>query len=329
MWSRRVSPISSKRPVRLGDAAPAPPSPLRGGKEGGGSGLSAMPIRPVHFPPLLQLGRRTLRRGATLLAALALLIAPALAQPIPYHADPDAREILPNLQPVPAIRFLTSADFPPFNFRDDAGELIGFNIDLARRICIEVNVACTIQAWPWEQAATALADSQGDALIAGLAMTPDNGEVFDFSSVYLALPGRFVTRADAIGRFNPLSLAGQRVAVRAGSAHEDFLARYLPAAEIAGFGDEIAALEAVRTGTAEAFFGDAMRASFWLNENLACCGFAGEAYFRPQLFGEGMAIAVPAGNDSVRHAIDWALVRLKQNGTLDELYLRWFPVGFY
>lgn len=261
--------------------------------------------------------------------ALALLAAPACAQPLPYHADPDAREILPGAVLVPAIRFLTTADFPPFNFRDGEGELIGFNIDLARRICTEVNVACTIQAWPWDQAANALADSQGDALIAGLAMTPDNGERFDFSATYLALPGRFVAQREAAAGFNPGALAGRQVAVRAGGSHERFLERYLPAAARLGFDSEIAALEAVRDGTADFYFGDAMRAAFWLNDAPGCCAFAGEAYFRPHLFGEGLTIAVPAGSDPVRHAIDWALVRLKENGTLDELYLRWFPVGFY
>ncbi len=257
------------------------------------------------------------------------LTTPALAQPLPYHSDPDAREILPNLQPVPAIRFLTTADFPPFNFRDPNGDLVGFNIDLARRICAEVNVACTIQAWPWDQAANALADNQGDALIAGLAMSDDNGALYDFSATYLALPGRFVARAENIANFRQDALSGQRIAVRSGSAHADFLTRYLPDSEQIGFDDELAALEALKSGTVDLYFGDAMRASFWLNDNLGCCGFAGDAYFRPQLFGEGLAIAMPAGNDPVRHAIDWALVRLKQNGTLDELYLRWFPIGFY
>lgn len=260
---------------------------------------------------------------------LALLATPAFAQALPYHADPSAREILPSTTPIPAIRFLTTADFPPFNFRDAGGELIGFNIDLAKRICTEVNVACTIQAWPWEQAASALSDSQGDALIAGLAMTTENGALFDFSSTYLALPGRFVTRAPDIGVFDPHSLAGKTVAVRSGSTHEAFLVRYLPDVSLARFGSEIAALDSVKAGTADVFFGDAMRASFWLNENLDCCGFAGQPYFRPDLFGEGLAVAVPAGQDAVRHAIDWALVRLKDNGALDELYLRWFPVGFY
>ncbi len=263
------------------------------------------------------------------LAALALLVAPASAQLLPYHSDPSAREILPDADAVAAIRFLTTDDFPPFNFRDAGGELIGFNVDLAKRICAEVDVACTIQAWPWDQVANALEDSQGDALIAGLAMTEENGARFDWSSIYLALPGRFVTRAADIGVFDPSALAGKAVAVREGSTHDTFMTRYLPDAALSRFDSEIEALQAVADGKADAFFGDAMRASFWLNENLQCCGFAGDAYFRPNLFGEGLAVAVPAGQDAVRHAIDWALVRLKDNGVLDELYLRWFPVGFY
>jgi polar amino acid transport system substrate-binding protein len=258
-----------------------------------------------------------------------LMAAPAFAQALPYHADPSAREISPTLSPVPAIRFLTTADFPPFNFRDAGGELIGFNVDLARRICTEVNVACTIQAWPWEQAADALSDSQGDALIAGLDMSPENGARFDFSAVYMALPGRFVTRLPDVEGFSADALAGKTVAVRTGSAHEAFMKRYLPSARLAGFATELDGLKAVQDNAADAFFGDGMRSSFWLNENLDCCGFAGEPYFRPALFGEGLSIAVPAGNDPIRHAIDWALIKLKDNGTLDELYLRWFPVGFY
>ena len=267
-----------------------------------------------------------------LIIALLMLCASAIAAPaqtLPYHADPSAREILPSLGPVPAIRFLTTADFPPFNFRDASGELIGFNIDLARRICAEANVACTMQAWPWEQVADALIDNQGDAMIAGIELSPDNGDKFDFSAVYLALPGRFVTRSGDIAGFSVAGLRSKTVAVRTGSHHEQFLKRYLPGVSISGFASETEALDAVQANAADAFFGDAMRASFWLNQNLSCCGFAGEPYFRPDLFGEGLAVAVPAGHDAVRQLIDWALIKLKNDGSLDELYLRWFPVGFY
>lgn len=252
----------------------------------------------------------------------------AFAQALPYHADPSAREISPNLAAVPAIRFLTTADFPPFNFRDGQGELIGFNIDLARRICSEINVACTVQAWPWEQAPDALIDNQGDALIAGLELSANNGAKFDFSGVYLRLPGRFVVRTEDAAGFDAQKLSGKTIAVRSGSSHAKFVARYLPGAKVVPFETELAALAAVKAHKADVYFGDGMRASFWLNDN-SDCSFAGQPYFRTDLFGEGLSIAVPAGHDAVRQAIDSALAKLKQNGALDELYLRWFPVGFY
>lgn len=254
---------------------------------------------------------------------------PALGQGVPYHIDPSARDILPDVSAVPAIRFLTTADFPPFNYRDGSGNLIGYNVDLARAICGELKIACTIQAWPWDQVTEALAGNQGDALLAGLAITPENGEKFDFSGIYMMLPGRFVTRLDGVEGFDPAGLAGKTIAVRKGTSHQEFLTRYLPGASLSAFDSEVAALEAVRDRKADAYFGDAMRASFWLNDVPDCCAFAGDPYFRPDLFGEGLAAAVPVGRDAIRRAVDYALVRLKEAGTLDELYLRWFPVSFY
>jgi polar amino acid transport system substrate-binding protein len=271
-----------------------------------------------------------LRRTIAILTVLSGLTGATFGQALPYHADPSARDLVPNLTAVPNIRFLTTADFPPFNYRDQTGELIGFNVDLARRLCADLGITCTMQAWPWDQASKALEDGQGDALIAGLAMTPDNGKLFDFTTIYLVLPGRFVTKeAAAAAAFDPATLAGKTVAVRKGSAHETFLARYLPGAPAQAFDTEFLALEAVRDGKADAYFGDAMRASFWLNDNPGCCAFAGPPYFRPDLFGDGLTIALPAGHDAVRQAIDYGLIRLKRSGVLDELYLRWFPVGFY
>jgi polar amino acid transport system substrate-binding protein len=295
---------------------------------GGRHGLaiaSELRHKPLNDPPV---PLRSMRLA--LLAALVMFSGAASAQALPNHIDPNARELVPNLAAVPAIRFLTTADFPPFNYRDeDSGELVGFNVDLARSLCDELKVTCTIQAWPWEQAAKALEDNQGDALIAGLALTPENGALFDFTSIYLALPGRFVARLDSAKDFDPLKLEGKSIAVRRGSTHAEFVRRYVPGVTVSEFDTEPAALDALRAGTADYYFGDALRASFWLNEHTDCCDFAGAPYFRPDLFGDGFSVAVPAGHDAVRLAIDYGLTRLKASGMLDELYLRWFPVSFY
>ena len=251
------------------------------------------------------------------------------AQVFPNHFDPNARDGVAEIEKVAAIRFLTTPDFPPLNYRSATGELVGFHIDLARAICEVLEAACTIQSWPWEQAPDALLDNQGDALIAGLAITPETGMRFDFSQIYLMFPGRFVLQNKDKQEFDPKALQGKVISVRGGSGHDVFATRYLEGVQLARFQTELEALQAVEEGGAYAYFGDAMRASFWLNENPHCCTFSKETYFRPDLFGEGLAIAFPANQNLVRRAVNAALVQLKRDGTLDELYLRWFPVGFY
>lgn len=267
---------------------------------------------------------------AVLFAACILVggVGSVFAQNLPIHVDPGARDDTIDPVAVPALRFLTTPDFPPFNYTDAAGRLAGFNVDLADAICARLEARCTIQAWPWDRVQDALTDNQGDALIAGLDIAGGAGDRFDFSRIYLQLPARFVTQKPVAPDFDPLTMVGT-IAAREGSAHAELVARTLDRAEIDFYDSEFEALDAVAAGDADAFFGDAARASFWLNENPDCCAFAGEAYFRPDLFGAGLAVAVPAGLDNVRVAINWALTRLQREGRIDEIYLRWFPVSFY
>ena len=263
------------------------------------------------------------------LAVLPLNPQISTAQNYPNHFDPDARETALDISALPAIRFLTTQDFPPFNYLTPGGELVGYNVDLAYSICENLEIACTMQVWPWEQAADALADNQGDALLAGLAISPQNGVRFDFSQIYIMFPGRFVAPESKVSAFDPDELEGALIGVRKGSNHLEFVQRYLSGAHPVQFDTEVEALEALETGEVSLYFGDALRASIWLNENPDCCAFAGEAYFHTQLFGQGLAVAFPADHDLARRAVNLALGRLKRDGTLDELYLRWFPVSFY
>lgn len=268
-------------------------------------------------------------RVLALLILMWVLTTPASAQTFPNHFDPAQREDVPELSAVPSLRILSVTGFPPFSFRLSNGELVGYNIDLAKAICVQLDIVCSLQAWPFEQAADALADNQGDMLMGSIAISDQTVERFDFSHVYLGFPARFVTRQDDVEAFNPRQLDGKTIAVRRGSAQRTFLTAQSPLAVLLELDTEIEALDAVAAGAADAYFGDAMRASFWLNEHLDCCAFAGEAYHRPDLFGKGLAIAFPADLGPVRKAVDWALDRLNRQGQLDELYLRWFPVSYY
>ncbi len=251
---------------------------------------------------------------------------------IPGFWDPKRRTERPPAGAVPAIRFVTTDDFPPFNFLNADGRLSGFNVDLARAICDELEIRCTIQAREWDDTLNALRQGSADAIIAGLAITTAAREELDFSEVYMRWPGRFVVRRDAAPiEVTPEGLKGKTLAVVARTAHEAYLAAFFPEVGRKLYPTPEAAREAVKSGEADAHFGDGMQLSFWLQSEAAdgCCAFAGGPYLESRFFGEGLAIAVPRGEENLRQAINAALAALQEKGVYAELYLRYFPVGFF
>ncbi len=175
----------------------------------------------------------------------------------------DSRERLPkpDLSSLVRLRFLTSVDFPPFNFADQNGKLAGFHVDLAREICDELGISdkCQIQALPFDELQGALAASQGDAVIAGVAVTPELRKNFAFSRPFLMLPARFVRNLKAsIDGGTAAALAGHPVGVVKGTAHEAMLAAFFPAVKQVPFDDKDALLAAVKDGKVDAAFADGL-----------------------------------------------------------------------
>ncbi len=248
----------------------------------------------------------------------------------------DARERLakPDLSSLVRLRFLTAVDFPPFNFTDQNGKLSGFNIDLAREICNELEVAskCEIQALPFADLKETLAASQGDAVIAGLAVTSDLRKQFTFSRPYLMLPARFVRNAKAeIKGDTAAALSGRSVGVIKATVHEAMLNAYFPAIKAVLFENREALLTALRDGKVDAAFADALQLSFWVSSQASakCCALFDGPYLSEQFLGEGMTIMLRQNDSVLTAALDHALAALSRNGRLQEIYLRYFPYGLY
>jgi len=173
----------------------------------------------------------------------------AAPQAVPGFWDPRRRPDRPDLSRVTVIRFLTETDYPPFNFTGPDGNPAGFNVDLARMICDEIKVTCTIQMRRFETLLDAIASNRGDAIIASLAVTPQMRARVDFSDPYYRAPARFVSRRDAVMReVRPEYLEGKKVGAIAGSSHEAYLKSQFTDAQIIGFSNDDALRLALRRG---------------------------------------------------------------------------------
>jgi polar amino acid transport system substrate-binding protein len=251
---------------------------------------------------------------------------------IPMFIDPDRRAERRDRLRLQTIRFVTEDDFPPFHYLGKDGQLSGFNIDLARAICADLNVSCSVQARRWEGLLPALAANEGDAVIASHRISVDLRRQYEVSLPLYRVPARFVGRKGAMPASTALDdLAGKRVAVVGGSAHEAYLNALFPRLELVRFPNFDAALEAMRRGEADLAFGDGVAIAFWINgsESLACCGFLGGPFTEIRYFGEGAGIVMRKGSAELRDAIDLALWRISRDGRFAKLYLKHFPVPFY
>src|SRR5262245_44844492 len=113
-----------------------------------------------------------------------------------------------------AIRFRTNNDFSPFNYLDEDNVLTGFNVDVARAVCLELNAACDIQVRPWDQLLPALVKGEADAVIASHVVSPNALKVVDFTDRYYFTPARFAgKRGGNRLDMTPESLEGKRIAV--------------------------------------------------------------------------------------------------------------------
>jgi polar amino acid transport system substrate-binding protein len=254
----------------------------------------------------------------------------ALPVNVPGFWDPRRRPDRPDLTRIGMIRFLTENDYPPFNYIGADGNPAGFNVDLARMICEEIKVNCTIQARRFDTLVDALSENRGDAVIASLGANADTRRRVDFSEPYYRTPARFVARRSAtLDDFGPEFLEGKTVAVVAGTAHEAYLKTLFTEAELRPYADIDAARLALRRGEVDLVFGDGISLAFWLNgtDSGNCCVFRGGPYLESRYFGEGVGIGVRRGNDLLRQGVNWALFRIWEKGRFTDLWLRYFPVS--
>jgi polar amino acid transport system substrate-binding protein len=279
------------------------------------------------------------RAVAQLLIAVSLawLATPVVAQ---------TRSLPPGLSPAPqsnaleprnagrraAIRFLTESDYPPFNYFDEDGQLAGFNVDLAKAICLELAATCDVQVRPWADLINAVKRGEADAVIASHSASARVLQEVAVTDRYYHTPARFVgLKGSPALEITPSGLDGKKIAVAKGTAHEAFLRAFFTLSKIQDYENADLARDAVRNRTADLLFDDGIGLVFWLNGEASklCCEFVGGPFMEPRYFGDGIGILVQQEDTQLRLLLNSALKRLRETGRQEELMLRYFPLRAY
>lgn len=219
-------------------------------------------------------------------------------------------------QPRSEIRFAVAAQFPPFQSRNQHGQLVGLNIELGNALCVQLNMRCTWVDQILVENFTALEARQFDAIM-GIAPTSKRHRRVNFTDDLYPMTTRLVARKTSGLMPTPRSLKGKRVGVLVGSNREAFaLAKWAPKGVIIkGFwrNDELVRsllagdIDATLQGTVE------IREALLDTADGQIFDFLGPAV-STDLLGNGVAIALRKPDTALLNDLNCALEQLMQSG---------------
>ncbi len=82
------------------------------------------------------------------------------------------------------VRIGTEGAYPPWNAKDSSGNLIGFEVDLAKELCAILKHECTIVEQDWDGMIPALLMRKFDLIMAGMSITEERLKTINFSQGY-------------------------------------------------------------------------------------------------------------------------------------------------
>lgn len=116
--------------------------------------------------------------------------------------------------------------YPPIGFRNDIGEIVGFDIDLAKEIANRLDIEFEFKTIDWNAKEEELNSGNVDIIWNGLNITPERKEIYLFSKPYMENRQIIlIKKGKNFDIHSEYDLAGKIVGVRAGSTSEAYVNR--------------------------------------------------------------------------------------------------------
>ncbi len=160
--------------------------------------------------------------------------------------------------------------FVPWAMQSKDGELIGFEIDVARRLAEDMGVEIEFVPTQWSGIIPALLTGRFDVIIGGMSIKPDRNlrvnftVPYDYSGIAMAANVRNVPGRTTLDEFNT---ADTVIAARLGTTAASAAERFLPNAEIRLFEQETQAVQEVLNGSADAIVASAPLPAYLVVDN--------------------------------------------------------------
>ncbi|MGR5548725.1 transporter substrate-binding domain-containing protein [Vibrio sp. DNB22_12_1] len=254
---------------------------------------------------------------ATIIALLGLAIAlPSLAQ---------EEATTPNVDQIKERGTLRvgMSTFVPWAMRNKQGELIGFEIDVAKRLAADSGLKVEFVPTAWDGIIPALLSKKFDVIIGGMSITPERSKSVLFTQPYSHSGVQIAANKELASGFSEFSDFDSRrvkIAARRGAFTVQVARETFPKAKILQFDDDAQAFQEVLNGNAHAVIASSPKPEHEAIKH------ADKLFipFTERLSKGNEAFAVRLGEEDKKALFNQWIEDRTQDGWLDERYKYWF-----
>jgi len=226
----------------------------------------------------------------------------------------------------------TEGAYPPFNYIDSDGKLVGFDVDIAKALCKAANFDCEFVVQDWDGIIPGLLAKKYDAIIASMSVTEERKQKVDFTDIYYPSLAKFVAKKGANIEISKEGLKGKSIGVQRATIHENFLRdNFGDVVDIHAYATQDEANMDLVSGRIDLVLADAVALNEGFLKTDTGKGFAyiGPDFTDPKWFGEGAGIAVRKGEDKLREALNKAIAQIRADGTYKKINDKYFDFDIY
>jgi polar amino acid transport system substrate-binding protein len=224
------------------------------------------------------------------------------------------------------IRIGTTGKQPPYTMKSKTGDLIGYEIDLAKALAANMGVKLKLVEMPFSELMDALKSGKIDAIMSGMTITPERNLSALFAGPYIISGKSILTKSSKVSAFNADTSAGgkkYKIACLKGSTSEEFVKNVMSKHQLIAVDNYNEGVNMVINDQADAMVADKPICV------LSIMKYPGKDLVTTQepLTIEPIGMALPSSDPQFLNLVTNYLSTLQVSGTLPALEKKWFNDG--
>ena len=245
-----------------------------------------------------------------------------------------------------SIKIGTEGAYPPWNSKDSAGNLNGFEVDLANALCEIMKHNCTIVEQDWDGMIPALTSKKFDAIMAGMSITSERLKTINFSQGYAdEVASLAVMKGSSIENINAPeginlniggsdvdkalktltnSLSGKTVCTQIGTIHQNFLeSGDVGKIKLKTYKTQDEVNLDLTNGRCDVALAAAVAFTDYAEKSGEAVVLTGPT-FSGGAFGNGVGVGIRKGDSKLLNEFNAAIDKARDDGIISKLAIKWF-----